>query len=81
MTEGRDITASTTAEILSLLDRLPLDLFRNLSKVRGARNKWIHDLAPVPAGTAHLALEVAEDMLRLVEGLDIATCKSLSVQI
>jgi hypothetical protein len=81
LTEDRDITASLTAEMLSLHDRLPLELYRDLSTVRVARNKWIHDLDPVSADTAGRALAVAEEMLRLVEQIDLSMTQGLSLQI
>jgi len=78
---GRDITASLKAEMLSLLDRLPFELYGKLSSVRVARNKWIHDLEPVPASTSEMAMQVAEEMLRLVKGLDLEMPKARRIRV
>ncbi len=74
---GRDVTASLMAEILSLVDRLPFALYQRLSEARRARNDWIHSLDPVSGTTAQAAIQVAEDMLRLVKGVDLEMPKGL----
>jgi hypothetical protein len=81
LTDSANITASIVAEMLSLLDELPMDLFQKLSQVRVARNKWIHDLVPVSAQNADLAVQVAADMLRLVEQLEVDVRQGLALQI
>jgi hypothetical protein len=71
LTESRDFTASVVSEILSLTERLPFSLYRDLSTIRKARNDWIHDLIPVSREAAGLAIQTSEGMLSLVEGLNL----------
>lgn len=69
--ESRDFSASVISEVLSLMDYLPFPLYRDLSRVRKARNDWIHGLGPVSRKTAELSVRVAEAMLELVDGLNL----------
>jgi hypothetical protein len=71
LTEGRDFTASMISEILSLMDYLPFELYRELSTVRQARNNWIHSLEPVSRGDAERSVRVTEQMLKLVDGINL----------
>jgi hypothetical protein len=80
LSDGPDMTASLTVEMLSLLERIPFPLCRRLNDVRGARNKWIHDLRPVPAPTAVTAMGVAEEMLELVHAVSLSLPRSLHLQ-
>jgi hypothetical protein len=69
---GRDYTASVVSEILSLVGELPLDLYKHLSRVRKARNDWMHELKEVSRGESYLAVQVASRMLELIEGIKFA---------
>lgn len=71
LTEGRDFTASVISEILSLTERLPFSLYRDVLELRKARNYWIHDLKPVSRDTAALAVKTSETILLLVESLKL----------
>jgi hypothetical protein len=77
---GPDMTASLITEMLSLLEQIPFSLYRRLSEVRAARNKWIHDLRPVSAETTLTAMSVAEDMLEVVHGVSLSMPRSLHLQ-
>jgi hypothetical protein len=78
--KGRDYTASVISEVLSLTGRLPFDLYRDMSKVRKARNDWMHELKPAyweaSWESARLAVNVAERMLSLVEEISFETTLS-----
>lgn len=69
--DGRDFTASVVSEILSLMDLLPYSLYRDLASVRGRRNAFLHGLGQVARQDAECAVRVAEEMLRLVTGIDM----------
>ena len=71
LTDSRDFRASVISEILSLTNSLPFSLYENLSRVRQARNDWLHGLKPLSRETAVLSVSVAEQMLNLVDGLNL----------
>lgn len=68
---GRDYSASVIVEILSLADCIPFPLYKQLSEVRGIRNRWIHGLVTVSRPKALLSLEVAKQVLKIVDNLDL----------
>jgi hypothetical protein len=70
--KSRDFTPSVISEILSLTNRLPFELYQGISKVRQARNEWLHDLRPVSRDDASRAVKTAEQMLSLVDKIDLA---------
>ena len=70
--KSRDFTPSVISEILSLTNRLPFELYQEISKVRQARNEWLHDLRPVSRDDASRAVKTAEQMLSLVDKVDLA---------
>ncbi len=72
LTEGQNFTASVVTEILSLVERLPLDLYQEVSVVRRARNGWIHNLEPVSPEVSGKAIRVAETMLSSGIGIKFA---------
>lgn len=80
LSDGPDMTASLTIEMLSLLEQIAFPLYLRLNDVRGARNKWIHDLRPVVAASAITAMGVAEEMLELVHAVSLALPRSLHLQ-
>jgi hypothetical protein len=69
--DDRSFSASVRSEVLCFTGKLPHDLYLRLGQVRKARNQWIHDVEPVSMQTAHESAKVAEEMLRLVEGVDL----------
>jgi hypothetical protein len=71
--EGSSVSSRITAEILSLVDRLPHRLYREIRECAKARNSWMHSAAPDAMGEGHaiLAIRVAGEMFRLVEGVDL----------
>jgi hypothetical protein len=69
--DERTFTAAVVSEILSLTEILPFELYRALSTARKARNDWVHDLIPVSYEVAAEAGKAAEQLLRLVEGIDL----------
>jgi hypothetical protein len=69
--EGRDYSASVVIEILSLEDLIPWNLYGDLTRVRIARNKWLHSMQIVDSETASLAMWTAERMLAQVEGIEL----------
>lgn len=71
--DGRSFTASVVSEMLSLSDRLPFHIYKDLSMTRKTRNSWIHSLEPVSRESALLSVQVAEQMLTLVEGVALET--------
>jgi hypothetical protein len=77
---GAEVTARITSEFLSLLGELPFDLYQVLNSARQARNKWVHELRPVPYTVAAEAMTAAERMLKLVHDIEIVLPKSLSLQ-
>jgi hypothetical protein len=72
LVSGRDYTASVISETLSLLGEIPHGLYTELDRVRNDRNRFMHALTLVSRASADRALNVAERMLSLVEGLDLA---------
>jgi len=70
LTDGRDFHASVIGEILSLANSLPFPLHKDISRVRQARNDWLHELKPLSREDALLSVSVAERMLNLVYGLN-----------
>jgi hypothetical protein len=69
--DGNNFTASVVTECLTCLSLLPFPLYKPLNQVRDARNKWMHELRPVTRDAASQAVQLAQDMLRQVEGIDL----------
>jgi hypothetical protein len=67
--ESSDMTAWHKAEILSLADGLPFDLYGTIARCRKARNTWLHDQGPVSERIAHEAIGAAEELFELAEGV------------
>jgi hypothetical protein len=76
---GRDFTASVVSETLSLLDRLPFELYENLERVRKARNSWVHGLESITRDEAARAFDTSQRML--AEVLKVELNISLSSRI
>jgi hypothetical protein len=69
--DHRSFTASVMAEVLCFANVLPHALYLGLSDVRKARNDWMHKLKPVSMHAAQLSVKMAQEMLKLVEGIDL----------
>ncbi len=68
---GSDYTASIISETLNLLGLLPFELYRRLKRIRDGRNHWLHRLKPVSGQDADKAIQLAQDMLRHTERVDL----------
>lgn len=60
--QGRDFPVSNRIEILSLLNIIPLELYKRLNSIRIKRNDWVHNLGEVDDASASLAIQVAQEM-------------------
>lgn len=60
--EGRDYTASVRTEMLSLLEALPFDVYKDMENVRKVRNGWMHELKQVEMSDALNAIKVASTL-------------------
>jgi hypothetical protein len=69
--DHRSFTASVMAEVLCFANVLPHALYQGLSDVRKARNDWMHRLRAVSMQAARLSVRVAQEMLKVVEGIDL----------
>jgi hypothetical protein len=73
LSDGRTFTAAVITEQLSFGDRLPLDLYRKLNKVRKTRNDWMHGTKDrVSAADARTAAEACKGMFKLVRSIQVA---------
>jgi len=77
LTDSPDLTASLVVEMLSLHEVINFPLYRRLSDVRRARNKYMHELRPVEYRLAASAMEVAEELLLAVHGLRFQMPRSM----
>jgi hypothetical protein len=68
---GRDFTASLILEALSLFGLLPFDKYKLASRVRQARNDWLHKLHTIDRMDAAEAILLAGSMLRDIRVLDV----------
>jgi hypothetical protein len=68
---GQEMTVRHTMEVLSLLERLPFDLYRDLRVCSTARNNWLHKEQPPTNETAHRALRAAGSLFELLEGIPL----------
>lgn len=75
--DTRTYSAAVMSEILSLTEWIPFQLYQELGKTRSARNDWVHNLGPVSREQAQASVRVAEQMFRLVEGIDLEIPLSL----
>lgn len=77
--DSRNFTASTVAESLSLLDKVPFDIYSRTLDVRKSRNEWVHDLVPVTREKAEAAVVLAYDVLKFVEGIDLPARRRIRI--
>ncbi len=69
---GSGVNSRVTAEMLSLADRIPYDLYRDVLASAKARNRWLHRAEPVPPSAAATAIHTATALFREVERIDLA---------
>jgi hypothetical protein len=69
--EGAEVTARHKAEILSLVDRLPFDLYGTVEACRKARNKWLHDERHASYDDAAGAILAVQQLFKLSDGVDL----------
>jgi hypothetical protein len=68
---GSGVNSRVTAEMLSLADRIPYDLYRDVLASAKARNRWLHRAEPVAPSSAAAAIHTATALFREVEGIDL----------
>ena len=66
-----DLEARVTAEVLSLIDRIPFALYRGIRDSAKTRNDWLHSQKKVTSGDAENAIRTAEQLFELVEGVSL----------
>jgi hypothetical protein len=69
--QGRDYSASTVSEILSLANEIPHDIYQDMSRIRQIRNDWIHGLKQVARTDTALAIDLAERILNFVGNVSL----------
>src|SRR5262245_25397757 len=71
---GRGMSARNSAELLSLVDRLPLELYQSVLKSSKTRGDWLHEsqTETSPQAAAADAICTAEEMFVLVEGVRLS---------
>ena len=70
--EGADITSRHLAEFLSLVDRLPFNLYRVVLQSAKARNAWLHSETAPSFEQARDAIDAAGELFELLEGVPLA---------
>lgn len=75
---GTAYTASIISEVLSLAGILDHDLYTKLASSRNARNKWLHNLAPISDRMAAEAIQTAQQFIKEVCGIDLSISLSHS---
>lgn len=68
---GRDFSASTISEILSLAGKIDFITFEKLNGVRQDRNRWLHSMTPINRVQSCASLNLAIEMLRYSSILDV----------
>jgi hypothetical protein len=76
--DGRDYSASVIVEILSLAGKIPLDLYRDLTTARSARNKWLHEMKSVSVWQAITAMTAARKLILLTSGISLQIAQGSS---
>ena len=74
--KGREYPVSIRLEVLSLVNRINMEIYNNLNTIRNSRNNWLHNLSEVEDKIASLALQSAQRLLSEVVGVQI----QLSIQ-
>jgi hypothetical protein len=60
---GRDFTASTITEVLSLSNAISFERYSMINQIRKIRNDWMHKCTPVSMADAYRALRLSEALL------------------
>ena len=60
---GRDFTASTITEVLSLSNAISFERYSVINQIRKIRNDWMHKCTPVSMADAFRALRLSEALL------------------
>lgn len=79
--DGRDYSASVRTEILSLMRKIDLQMYKDLNEIRGTRNDWLHDLTAVDSNAASLALVTSQRLFKQVSGIELVVPISLQMSI
>jgi hypothetical protein len=58
-------------EFLSLIDRLPFDLYCAARECSTARNNWLHKAEPPSSEMAQTAIKAAGELFELLEGVPL----------
>ena len=69
--DGLNYTAAVVIEIMSFADRIPFELYEQLSQARKARNRWIHKMKRPSAEDVVQAMQACESLLQLVQGVTL----------
>lgn len=77
---GRDFSASTITEILSIAGKLDERVRENLDMARRARNDFVHNLKPCEPHLAFLGAHVAAQLIAEEAGLDFRIGSGFSYQ-
>ncbi len=64
-----NVQARVTAELLSIAGHLPFPLYRGVVKAGQRRNSWLHSEKPISPEDAENAIQTAQDLFALVEGV------------
>lgn len=68
---GRDFSASTITEFLSLSGKIDFGIYKKLNRVRQNRNRWLHKMTPVACTDSCASLNLAIEILRVSSLLDV----------
>ncbi len=71
LNDSRTFTAAVTTEVLAFDGSIATGLYDQISKVRKARNDWIHGLTPVLASHATEAASVCRDLMQSVFKIEV----------
>jgi hypothetical protein len=69
--DSRTFSAAVMIETLALLSRIPSDIYEDITKIRQARNRWMHALKAVDADDSRIANNVCEFLLNQIKGLKV----------
>jgi hypothetical protein len=71
LNDHRSFTSAVIAEILTFNGVIPFATYDLLSKIRSARNAWVHELKPISREQSSSAIKLVEIMLREIESIDL----------
>jgi hypothetical protein len=79
LSDNRTYSAAVRLEILSLNNGIPHDLYIDTSKVRKARNRWMHELKEVDRLDSELSTTTALKWLKETSGISLALPAALKI--